>query len=255
MSKLIDRLNKIAKTMPQPIGFKAAPSTLPETKMLLIASMTPASNISDADAILISKSGSGSKALSEITHSPADIPWGLFSEDASSRGFESVAKAGCDFVVFPTSTSLAIPEDDKTGKILQVEASLNEGLIRAINELPVDAVLITREQTGEYALTWQHLMLCQRFADLLDKPLLVNAPLNVTTGELQMPWKTGVEGLVVEIENKQATGRLKELRQMIDTADFAPRRRAKTEALLPRISRETGHIPEDEEEEENEEEE
>jgi len=253
MSKLIDRLNKMAKATPQPIGFKAAPSTLPKAKMLLIASMAQASNVSDVDAIFISRLGSGSKALSEITRPIADIPWGLFSEDASRRGFESVAKAGCDFVIFPASTPLAIPEDDKIGKILQVEASLNEGLIRAINELPVDAVLINREQTGECTFTWQHLMLFQRFANLLAKPLLVNAPLNVTAEELQILWKTGVEGVVVEIENKQATGRLKELRQMIDTADFAPRQRAKTEALLPRISSETGTIPEDEEEDEEEE--
>ena len=253
MSKLIDRLNQMAKAMPQPIGFKTTPSTLPKAKILLIASMAPASNISDVDAILTSRLGSGSKTFSEIARSPADIPWGLFSEDASRRGFESVTEAGCDFVVFPTSASLSIPEDDKTGKILQVEASLDEGLIRAINELPVDAVLITREQTGEYALTWQHLMLFQRFANLLAKPLLVNAPLNVTTGELQTLWKTGIEGVVVEIENKQAAGRLKELRRMIDTADFPPRRRAKTEALLPRISRETGSVPEAEEEDEEEE--
>jgi len=249
MSKLIDRLNKMAETTPQPIGFKAAPSILPKAKILLIASMAQASNVSDVDAILISRLDSGSKALSEIARSIVDIPWGLFSEYANGRGFEVVTEAGCDFIVFPTSASLAIPEDDKIGKVLQVEASLNEGLIRTINELPVDAVLITREQTGEYALTWQHLMLFQRFANLLAKPLLVNAPLNVTTEELQLLWKTGIEGVVVEIENKQATGRLKELRQMIDTADFTPHRRAKIEALLPRISSEPGPIPEDEEEE------
>ena len=253
MSKLIDRLTKMAKAIPQPIGFKAAPSTLPRAKILLIAGMAQASNVSDADAILISRLGNGGKAPSEIAHSPAYIPWGLFSEDASRKDFESVAKANGDFIVFPASASLAIPENDKTGKILQVEASLDEGLIRAINGLPVDAVLITREQTGEYALTWQRLMLFQRFASLLTKPLLVNAPLNVTTGELQTLWKTGIEGVVVEIENKQAAGRLKELRRMIDTADFTPRRRVKTEALLPRISHETSPIPEDEEEDEEEE--
>ena len=253
MSKLIDSLNKMVKAVPQPIGFKTAPPISPKAKMILIASMTQSSNISAADAILISRLDSEVKTLSEIARSHAAIPWGLFSEDASRRGFESVAKAGCDFVVFPASAPLTMPENDKTGKILQVEASLNEGLIKAINELPVDAVLITREQTGEGTLTWQHLMLFQRFTDLLTKPLLVNVPLNVTTEELQLLWKTGVEGVVVAIEHKRAAGRLKELRQMINTTDFTPRRRGKTEALLPHISSEVSAIPEDEEEDTEEE--
>lgn len=248
MSKLIDSLNKMVKAIPQPIGFKTTPSTPPKAKMILIASMTQASDISGADAILIPRSGSDAKALSEIARSQADIPWGLFSEDTSSRSFKSVAKAGGDFVVFSASAPLTMPENDKTGKILQVEASLDEGLIRAINELPVDAVLITREQTGESALTWQRLMLFQRFTDLLTKPLLVNVPLNVTTEELQILWKAGVEGVVVAIEHKRAAEKLKELRQIIDKTDFTPRRRGKIEALLPQISSEVSSIPEDEEE-------
>ena len=248
MSKFIDSLNKMVKAIPQPIGFKTTPSAPRKAKMILIASLTQASDISGADAILISRSGSDAKALSGIARSQADIPWGLFSEDTNSRSFKSVAKAGGDFVVFPASAPLAIPENNKTGKILQVEASLDESLIRAINELPVDAVLITREQTGECTLTWQRLMLFQRFTDLLTKPLLVNVPLNVTTEELQILWKAGVEGVVVAIEHKRAAERLKELRQIIDKTDFTPRRRGKTEALLPQISSEVSSIPEDEEE-------
>ena len=236
MSKLIDRLNKMAKAVPQPIGFKAAPSTLPKAKILLIASMAPASNVSDADAILISRLGSRSKALSEITRPPADIPWGLFSEDASRIGFESVAKAGGDFVVFPASASVTMPEDDKTGKILQVEASLNEGLIRAINELPVDAVLITQEQTGKYALTWQHLMSFQRCADLFTKPLLVSTPSNVSANELQALWEAGVSGMVVRIEDGQPAQRLQELRDVVDKLVLPPRHKLrKIETPPPHI--------------------
>ena len=160
--------------------------------------------------------------------------------------------AGGDFIVLPASTALAIPEDEKVGKILQVEASLSEGLLRAVNELPVDAVLVADEPGEESSLTWHHLMLFQRFADLLTKPLLVSIPLQVTDNELQVLWKTGVDGVVVEAGIGQPAERLKELCQTIAQLTFTPRPQKKVEALLPRVTEETGAVTEAEEEEEEE---
>ena len=167
-----------------------------------------------------------------------------------------MTKAGCDFVVFPaTNTPLAILQNNEVGMILEVEASLGEGLLRAANEMPVDAVLIAAEQRENYFLTWQHLMLFQRFADLLTKPLLVSIPSNVTVGELQALWEAGVNGVIVEVTAGQPQGRLKELRQIIEKLTFpSPRRREKVEPLLPRIGREPSIATEEEEEEEEEEE-
>jgi len=252
MSKLIDKLNQMAKAVPQPIGFRTAQSASTKTKILLIASLAQANNVSGADAVLITKLSSGAKTIQKIAQSLPDIPWGLFLGDIDRRGIRPMVEAGCDFVVFPASTALDIPEGDKIGKILQVEASLSEGLLRAVNELPADAVLIASEQEGEYSLTWRHLMLFQRFADLLTKPLLVSMPLNVTANELQILWETGVDGVVVEVGSGQPVGRLEELRQTIDKLTFPPRQRKKVEALLPRIGEETSPVTEAEEEEEGE---
>ena len=252
MSKLIDKLNQVAKAVPQPIGFRTAQSASTKTKILLIASLAQANNVSGADAVLITKLSSGAKSIQKIARSLPDIPWGLFLGDIGRRGIGPMVEAGCDFVVFPASTALDIPEGDKVGKILQVEASLSEGLLRAVNELPTDAVLIASEQEGEYSLTWRHLMLFQRFADLLIKPLLVSMPLNVTANELQILWETGVDGVVVEMGSGQPVGRLEELRQTIDKLTFPPRQRGKVEALLPRIGEETSPVTEAEEEEEEE---
>ena len=252
MSKLIDKLNQVAKAVPQPIGFRTAQSASTKTKILLIASLAQANNVSGADAVLITKLSSGAKTIQKIAQSLPDIPWGLFLGDIGRKGVRPMVEAGCDFVVFPASTALAIPEGDKVGKILQVEASLSEGLLRAVNELPADAVLIASEQEGEYFLTWRHLMLFQRFADLLIKPLLVSIPLNVTANELQILWETGVDGVVVEVGSGQPVGRLEELRQTIDKLTFPPRQQGKVEALLPRIGEETSPVTEAEEEEEGE---
>ena len=98
-------------------------------------------------------------------------------------------------MVFPAAnTPLTLLQNDEIGKILEIESSLSEGLLRAANELPIDAVLITTEQEGEYFLTWHHLMLFQRFANLLTKPLFVSIPSSVTANELQALWETGVDG-------------------------------------------------------------
>ena len=140
-----------------------------------------------------------------------DIPWGGWLKNIDQGGIKQMAKAGCDFVVFPAAnTSLALLQNDEIGKILEVESSLNEGLLRAVNELPIDAVLIAGEQEGEYFLTWHHLMLFQRFADLLTKPLLVSIPPNVTANELQVLWGVGVDGAVIEVGAGQPADKLKE---------------------------------------------
>ena len=261
MSQLIDKLNQIAKAVPQPIGFRPSQSVSAKPKVLLIASLIQATSINNltdyitgADTVLlpITKLSGGTKTIQKIAQSVPDILWGGWLETIDRRRIASMVKAGCDFIVFPTSTALAIPHDgDKIGKILQVEASLSEGLLKAINELPVSAVLIAGKSGAEQSLTWRHLMLFQHFTGILTKPLLVSIPINVTAKELQALWETGVGGVVVEVGGRQSAGRLEELRQAVDKLTFPPRRREKAEALLPRIGEETVVTTETEEEEED----
>jgi len=240
------------------MGFRVAPPVSPKPKLLLIASLAQtnvdglADYVAGADAGLlhISNLSSGAKTLQKICQVVSNIPWGVWLRDIGWGGIKQIVKVGCDFVVFPAaSTSLAILQDDELGKILQVEASLSEGLLRAVDELPIDAVLIDGEQEGDYFLTWHHLMLFQRFADLLTKPLLVCIPSNVTANELQALGEAGVDGVIVEVAVGQPAGRLNELRQTIDKLTFPlPRKPGKAKALLPYISRETGVVTEEEEE-------
>ncbi len=260
MSRFIDKLNQVSQAVPQPVGFRQTQLVSPKPKILLVASLAQADvedladYVAGADAGLlhISKLSSGAKTLQKMFQLVPDIPWGGWLRDSGRGEIKQVVKVGCDFFVFPTAnTSLAIFQDDEVDKILEVESSLSESLLRAVNELPVDAVLIASEQAEGYFLTWHHLMLFQRFADLLTKPLLVSIPLIVTAGELQALWGAGVDGVVVEVGLGQPAERLKELRQLIDKIIFpSPRKRAKAKALLPYIGRGTSIVAEEEEEEE-----
>jgi len=258
MSRFIDKLNQVSQVMPQPMGFRAVSPVASKPKMLLVASLAEADGegladyVAGADAglLVISKPSSEVRTFKEISQAVPAIPWGGWLKSIGSGEIEQVTKANCDFMVFPAATtSLAIVQNKKVGKILEVEASLSEGLLKAVDELPADAVLIGGEK--KEGLTWHHLMLFQRFADLLTKPLLVSIPANVTANELQALCEAGVAGVIVEAGAGQPVERVSNLRRVIDKLVFPPqRKRGKTEALLPYIGAERGTVAEEEEEEE-----
>jgi len=257
MSQFIDKLNQVSRVMPQTMGFRTAQPAPEKPKILLIASLAGAGTggladyvvSADAGLLRIPKLSSGAKTLKEISQAAPNIPWGGWLKDINKAGIKQMAKAGCDFLVFPAAnTPLALLQnDEEVGKILEIEASLSEGLLRTVNELPVDAVLIAGEQAEKHLLTWHHLMLFQHFADLLTKPLLASTPPDVTANELQALWKAGVDGVVIEAAAGQPVDRLKELRQAIDKLTFpSQRKREKAEALLPRINSEVSTVAEEE---------
>ena len=259
MSQFIDKLKRVSQAAPQPMGFRATQPSSDKPGILIITSLaqTDADSLADrlagADAGLLrmAKLGSGAKALGKVSQAVPDIPWGGWLEGITEEEVEQMAKVGFDFVVFPpASTSLAILKYDKVGKILEINPSLREDLLPAVDELPADAILVAGEQEKGYFLTWQHLMFFQQCADLLTKPLLVSIPPNVSTHELQTLWEAGVNGVVVKIESEQPPGILKELRQAIDKLTFTvPRKPRKAEPLLPYPSGKTYTVVEEEEEE------
>lgn len=260
MSKFIDKLNQVSRVMPQSMGFKRAQPVSEKPRILLIAGLTGA-NIGDltdhlvgADAGLlpIAELSSGSKIFREISKAVPDIPWGGWLRNIGQGEIKQMTKAGCDFVVFPAAnTPLTLLQNDDTGKILEIDSSISDGLLRAANELPIDAILITNDQEGEYFLNWHHLMLFQHFANLLTKPLFVSIPSSVTADELQALWEAGVDGVVIEVSVGQPADLLKKLRQVIDKLAIPSQHKGgKIGALLPQIGREASIIIEEEEEEE-----
>ena len=261
MSRLIDELNRVARATPQPMGFRAAHPVSFEPRIRLIASLAQigdtdrlADGVDGADAVLLrlAKSHLAAKTLQKIAESLPDMPWGGWLEDIGTKKMATLVEAGCDFVVFPAASRvLATPQDDKVGKILQVEPALGEGLLRAINDLPVDAVLAADAYQDD-SMAWHHLMRFQHLTNLLSKPLLVPVPVNVTAGELKVLWEAGVDGVVVEADTSKP-GALRDLRRAISKLPpRSPRRRGKAEALVPRVGGEEVPEPETEEEEEDE---
>jgi hypothetical protein len=226
------------------MGFRAVGGK-PKPRMVLVAHVVGVGTkptVAGADAVLVSIPKAGAKSPQTLAKAAPDIPWGGWLDEVTGPAIKKLGEGGADFVVFPAaSVSQAVLEEEKLGKIVEVEAALDAGLFKAIDDLPVDAVLIAEEKPS---LSWQDLMLFRRGANILSKPLLVAVSPDVTASELQALCEAGVGGVV-------AGGKWAELRKMIDklpSPKAAKRRRV--EPLVPRISSETVTVSEEEEDDE-----
>lgn len=251
MSKLTEKLNQTTKVAPQGMGFRAVtqPASM-KPRLLLIANVgegveSLAEVVAGADGVLLSKLGAGSRTLARISQALSQVPWGLRVRNAEVGRLPQITEAGCDFVVFPSSTEVAaFQNNNKVGKVLQVGSDIKETLLRVVNELPVDAVLVDRDP-GAQALTWQDLMVFQLFGDLLVLPMLVVVPNAISTDELQALWNCGVDGIVVEAG---AAGQIAGLARLISEAKFPLRKRRRMEPVVPVVAEAGEEVIEEEEE-------
>lgn len=261
MSQLIDKFHKASSGAAAPMGFRSARPTAAVPKLLLIAGLKgglpnkPGGYIAGADAALVRPADTpGEKDLRKIAGSLDDIPWGLYLEDDSDGLMEKAGESGLDFVVFSTAGRIAaMPQDKKIGKVMEVDSSMDDTLLRAVNQLPVDAVLLA-DGLESVPLLWHQLLIFQHLADLFPKPLIIPAPIDLSTAELKALWDAGVDGILVDTDMEKAGG-FKELRQAIDALPPRERRKGGTlRVVLPRAAAEgQPATPPDEEEEEEDE--
>ncbi len=255
MSRLIEEFQKVSRAETPAMGFRTARAARPAPKMVLIVSLESkavekqADLLDGAHAALIHFTGTALtiKSAQNIASPLPDIPWGFYLGDDDSKKAATLVKAGADFMVFPVASPVSTtPGDDKTGKILQVESSMDDGLLRAVNDMPVDAVLIADTYEDGSSLVWHQLMIYQHLANLISKPLIVPVPAAITGVELKALWEAGVDGVIVEMANAGA-GELKTVRQAVDSLPpRSARKRGKAEAILPRLPGETAAEPPDE---------
>lgn len=235
MNKFIEKLNSIASGGLAPMGFRAA-GAKPKPKMALVAHAAEA-EADGADAMLVSIS----KATQSLKKPKAKIPWGGWLKEVSAAEVKRLMAGGADFVVFPAASVSSAVLEAELGKIVEVEAALDAGLLKAIDDLPIDAVLIAGEKPS---LTWQDLMLFRRGANILGKPLLVTVSPDITDGELAALCQAGVAGVV-------AGGKIDRLRKAIDKLPAPKAGKRRAEPLLPRIGGGVGTLAEEEDDEED----
>lgn len=260
MSKLIDRLTRLSKGGSSPIGFQARKEQSAGLKLQLVARLTQAEaeglaeQIAAADAGLIinDKNSPVPETLEKLCQNYNDIAWGCWVGGATRSEVKQLNASGGDFTVFsPADTPLDIIDNEGSGLIMEVDTAIEDSMLRTANSLPVDAVLVSDKENGKN-LNWHHLMVFQRFAGLLSKPLLASVPVNTSAAELQALWDAGVKGIVVEVNSKTPKTALSKLRKAIDGLEApAAHRKENHDVLLPRSNgRQVSPSIEEEEEDE-----
>jgi hypothetical protein len=254
MSKFVDKLQNLARSSTTPIGFRHSTSEVKSPAMLLVArlfgtKLGEANIITDtnANAGLIWDEGLSDKIIGQMVRALKDIPLGVFVRDVSEEKIDELVSMGCDFVVFDISIPASILQKEGMGKFLMIEPSFDQGFVRAINNLDIDGVFISRRDEDSF-IAVERLLVCRRFVEIIEKPVILDAPASITKAELAALRETGIVGLVAS--SGQSIETLRELGTMInELPEKTESRRAKADVKLPQYG---GSVSGEEDEEQEE---
>jgi hypothetical protein len=257
MSKLLERLDRIAKGTAPALGFVPQGNREPVPPLVLLAWLVGKnqrhnSSLAKAglDAIVLVDGPVGTDGVAQQLKSLDGAVWGLAVEESGQESLQAYKDKGCDFVVFGIDgTRVGVLEEGQCARILRIPADLPEPQLRGLEDLPVD-IVIMRKPAPEGFLSLAHLLSISNVRSATSRYLLLEWDTALTTWELEQLRDIGVDGLVIIVEESRSQT-IKALRQRIDAL---PRRKPRGEqrsvALLPRVGGLEGARPTRHEEEE-----
>ncbi len=235
MSKLIDKLERASSGGVTPLGFGPATAREKVAPLLLIGAVRvgdkqEAGRAAEAglDAALLVSNGAAPKAgIATSAGSLKELPWGLWGADA-----DPVPAEGSDFrVIVSDLTPLTLLEGEEPANVMVVAPEMEDGLLRTIDDLPVDAFLVSLADAGP--LTVRQLMRIARVRRVTSKYLLVHLPVMPTPAELKPLMNAGVGGLVIDVQGRDVE-ELKACRARLQELPAPqPRGRRRPTATLP----------------------
>lgn len=252
MSRLIKQLRQVSESIAPTLGFKTATTT--PTRLMLIIAALPKSDTSqiakiteaEVDAILVNSQDleGDLQTLRQIPSIIKNTPWGVWSETMTDEGIKELGNIGGDFLIFVASRAPATLVGEEIGKIINLSPPLDDGLIRTIDQLPIDALLLDFRGKGG-SITVSHLMDCQQLTGSTRKPVMVAVDQWLGDKELKAFWEAGVNGMVVEVED-ESQAELMRLRQAISALPQTTRKSAEQGVILPSLERNANSVPPEE---------
>lgn len=218
MSKLLSRLEKINRGSQAPMGFGVAVRTEKTPAMALIGLL--AQNYKQganrlvrlkADGVLLEGAGLDGKLL-EIAGALDTVPWGVKVEEMDGDKARGLVEKGCDFfVVSPERVTVEAVKDERAAYLLSLPSDVDDRFLRAIEDLPVDAVFMSIAST-ESPLTLQHLINIGSIRTMFDKYLILGVPATISAKEMEGLRDMGVDALVVDAgrSSEKVLGAIKE---------------------------------------------
>ena len=258
MSKLLDCLDRITRGAPNALGFTAAASreAIPQMALLARVATPRQSDISalagaKVDAFILTNEG---KDLERAAKPLKDRIWGGTAERLGREQMEAYKAAESDFIVFGIDGTLADTlEEGEVARILRIPPNLEEPILRGLEDLPVDIVLLQRPGASE-PLTLTHLLAISNVRGFISRYLLLEWDGELTARDLEHLRDLGVDGIVLDTAEVGADT-FKTVRQRIDAMPKRkPRGEQKPTAVLPRFGGlpSTAHHHEEEEDDEDE---
>jgi hypothetical protein len=248
MSKLADRIRRATRVEAAPLGFAAAAARTKSPTMLLgvqvsgdAAKEAAAAFDAGADVVLAAQAG---KATPESTD---DRVVGVWPAKMAEDAIRDAGETGADFVVIDLdNTPASVLLNDKKGYVLLSPDDIEDMLLRTVESLSVDAILIAG---GPGSLTVRRQLELRRIHGLTQKPLLMVVPVSISTQELTALREIGVVGVVVDAAQKGAMDKLGDLKTAI--SELPPRRRRREDSPMPLLPR-AAAVAESHEDEEDE---
>jgi hypothetical protein len=244
MSKLLDRLDKIGRGASVSMGFGAAAREEKLPGIALLGKLSGAVKSAQAASTLAKLGVDGAiiegMGIEEISKKLAQtlehIPWGVSVTELKNGQVGNYRDQGCDFLAFgPKGALLEALEEDDTGYILSIDPDMDERYLRTIEDLPVDAVLLSMKSV-EPPLTVQDLITISSVRGNFSKYLLLEVTGGFSANELEGLRGIGVDALVVEATTLSAK-KLQELRDALLALPKRQRSRSpRASAVLPRGS-------------------
>jgi hypothetical protein len=216
MSKLSDRIRRATRVESAPLGFAAAAARTKSPTMLLGAQIAGDGSKDGAAAV---EAGADLLLLTQPVKSPSeslsDAVVGVWPSKLSADGIREAKDSSADFVVIDfDNTPASVLLDDDKGHVLLAPDEIEDMLLRVVESLSVDAILIA---DGPGSLTVRRQLELRRIHGLTQKPLLMVVPPDISAQELTALREIGVIGVIVDLGAKGTaertwTGKTKLLR-------------------------------------------
>jgi hypothetical protein len=256
MSRFLDRLDRITRGAPVSIGFGAASRSEKLPSMGLLGRLSDRSKALRGASLLAKIGAEGALIegmddeadVSELAQNLKDVPWGGRVGELNAEQVSSYTGKGCDFLVFePEKVLLDSLGDEDTAYLLYIRPDVDEGYLRGVEGLPIDAVLLDTDGMHP-PLTLQHLITISSVRSMMSKYLLLQTRGDLTERELEALRDVGVDGLVVDVP-AFSVKKLEGLREKLLSLPRRQRdRAAKRSAVLPAAAYSAADVASDDEE-------
>ena len=233
MGELLDRLERASRGASAPLGFASAAKREKIAPMLLLGAVAAgdaaqaklASDGALDGAIVVGTGGAKKADVDRSVAALAGMTFGVWLDEAQPN-----APDGADFQVF---SSEATPAGALSGKerttVMHVVPELDDGLLRTIEYLPVDAFLVSLADAG--SLTVRQLRRLARVRGVTSRWILAHIAALPTKEELEQLRDAGVGAVVVDMAGQTAAA-LKATREVLLDLPHEPQQRKKGHGVV-----------------------